>query len=215
MTLESYFLYSLVCIAATATPGPAILLVITNSLKYDLISSLVTALGNISCLLILCIISIFGINTILSEIPVFFEVVKILGGLYLIYLGIKSWRHSSSLNISDGKTEMANDNQQIPSKLKLYKEAFLVAASNPKALLFVFALFPQFINMNNSLPLQFFVLTITLMLFSFFFLMLYAYFASVIRDKAVSASSVSNVYRSSGVIFMLAGILMLRTKLAV
>ena len=207
MTIESYTLYMLVCIAATITPGPAVVLIVTNSLKYGFKSSIMTALGNITCLLILCIISTFGVKTLLMDIPAFFTTVKILGAVYLFYLGVKSISRAkntpnSTINLDIG----INGGAKSQSQKNLFKEAFLVAASNPKALIFVFALFPQFVDIEEAHWIEFAILTLTLMAFSFSFLILYAYFSNKMRVILIGDDSLNTIYKSSGIIFILVSI---------
>lgn len=205
MSIESYWLYVSVCLAATATPGPAVLLIMTNSIRFGLGSALVAVLGNVSCLLALCLISAFGIGRFLIQFPIFFKGIEILGALFLLYIGFKNLLYkgvSSGLSGQAGATEASYNG--LVSKRSLYAEALMVAASNPKALIFVFALFPQFIDVNSASVMDFAILTATLLSLSFLFLSMYAYLAYKIHGRFLSQNSVSWIYRASGAIFILA-----------
>ncbi|WIX32986.1 LysE family translocator [Salinicola sp. JS01] len=205
MSIESYWLYVMVCLAATATPGPAVLLIMTNSIRFGLGSALVGVLGNVSCLLALCLISAFGIGRFLIQFPILFKGIEILGALFLLYIGFKNLLYKSALpglSGQDGATEASYNG--LVSKRHLYAEALMVAASNPKALIFVFALFPQFIDVNSASVMDFLILTVTLIAFSFLFLSMYAYLAHKVHGRFLSQNSVSWIYRASGAIFILA-----------
>lgn len=210
MNIESYLLYVLVCIAATATPGPAILLIMTNSIRFGFESALVTVLGNVSGLLILCLISAFGVSHFFAQSPVFFKCIEMLGALFLFYIGLKNLLYKNTSFGPSGQEDTAETScKSLLLKRGLYAEAFMVAASNPKALIFVFALFPQFIDVESARLMDFVILTITLIFFSFLFLLMYAYLAYKIHGKFLSKGSVSLIYRISGAVFILASISLL------
>ena len=207
MSVESYWLYVAVCLAATATPGPAVLLIMTNSIRFGFESALATVLGNVSCLLALCLISAFGIGHFLIQFPILFKGIEILGALFLLYIGFKNLLYKSTspgLSGLGGAAESACEN--VVPKRNLYAEAFVVAASNPKALVFVFALFPQFIDVNSASVMDFAILTATLLSLSFLFLSMYAYLAHKVHGRFLSKGNVAWIYRASGAIFIVASV---------
>lgn len=206
MSIESYWLYVAVCLAATVTPGPAVLLIMTNSIRFGFESALATVLGNVSCLLILCLISAFGIGHFLIQFPILFKGIEILGALFLLYIGLKNllYKRTSPGLSKQGGAESGCEN--VVPKRHLYAEAFLVAASNPKALVFVFALFPQFIDVNSASVMDFAILTATLLSLSFLFLSMYAYLAHKVHGRFLSKGNVAWIYRASGAIFIVASV---------
>jgi len=94
------------------------------------------------------------------------------------------------------------------SHQKIFFQAFGVAMSNPKAIVFLTALFPQFVNINEALVPQFSMLIVTLMIFSFFFLMFYALLAHSAKNWMTKPNRIQAVSRTSGSIFIGFGILL-------
>lgn len=204
MSLESWIIYLALVIAATATPGPAVLFIVTNSALYGWKNATYIALGNIAGLMILGIVAISGLGTILNASASIFNVIKYFGAAYLFYLGVKLIFQKTSGSISTAE-------QIIPSEIKsnrLFVQALLVAVSNPKAIVFLTALFPQFINTHSPLFGQCLVLLITLMLFSFSFLMFYAFLAQRTKNWLGEPNRIKYFNRSSGAVFIGFGILL-------
>ena len=94
------------------------------------------------------------------------------------------------------------------SPQKIFFKAFGVAISNPKAIVFLTALFPQFININEALIFQFSILIITLMIFSYFFLMFYALLVHNVKNWLNKPNRINAISRTSGSIFVGFGILL-------
>lgn len=204
MTVESWIIYLALVTAATATPGPAILFIITNSTLYGWKRATWSALGNIMGLFCLGIIAITGLGTILNTSLVFFNILKYAGAAYLIYLGIKIIFQKkvdfSSINTPARSTDISSQ--------KIFLQALGVAISNPKAIVFLTALFPQFINVEQTLIPQFSILIITLMSFSFFFLMVYAFGAQRMKIWLNRSDRITLFSRTSGSIFIGFGLLL-------
>lgn len=204
MTIESWIIYLALVTAATATPGPAVLFIVTNSTLYGWKKAIYAALGNIIGLLFLGIIAITGLGTILNTSVTFFNILKYAGAAYLVYLGLKLifQKHSSFSSIKENI-----DSTDITSK-KIFSQALAVAISNPKAIVFLTALFPQFINIDEALIPQFLLLITTLMSFSFFFLMSYALLAQRIKNWLNKSERIKNFNMASGSIFIGFGLLL-------
>ena len=149
--IQNYPLFVTLAIAATFSPGPAVVLAMSNSFRYGTQKALMGILGNITALFVLGIISISGMGLLITTSPKLYALLGVLGGMYLIYMGFKM--------ITGGKRAIViKDNvfsDQV-NKSQLFKEAFWVAMSNPKALVFLMALFPQFVDENNAILPQFY-----------------------------------------------------------
>jgi len=204
MTFQSWLMYLTLVIVATATPGPAVFFIMTNSALHGWRKAAFAALGNIFGLFCLGIIAVTGIGAILKTSEMIFSVVKYAGAMYLIYLGLKL--------IFQNKLDFSAKNNQLisanVSSLKIFFQAFSVAVSNPKAIVFLTALFPQFVNMNEALVSQFSMLIVTLMIFSFSFLMFYASIAHNAKNWLTKPNRINAVSQTSGSIFIGFGILL-------
>ena len=198
MTVQLWIMYLTFVFAATATPGPAVLFITTNSLLYGWKKTIFAALGNIIGLFCLGVIAITGLGAILKMSVFVYSIAKYLGASYLIYLGLKMiFQKHTDLEICDELSEKKNISSQ-----KLFFQAFLVAFSNPKAIVFLTALFPQFINHRSSLYPQFSALIAVLMVFSFSFLLLYSMVADRAKGWISKPGRIKIVNRISGSLFV-------------
>lgn len=180
MDIHLLLAYSLVAAIAIASPGPASLMAINNSIQYGARSAIWSSLGNVSGLFCLSAAAMLGLGALLASSEILFNAVKILGAAYLFYLGGKQLLKKSSMLANDGA---GSSKANRPTRMKLYKSAFLTAATNPKATMFFTALFPQFIDQGAALLPQFLILTSIFMALSLMSLGLYAMLAS--RAKGV------------------------------
>jgi len=204
MTIQSWLMYLMLVIVATSTPGPAVLFIMTNSTLYGWQKATFSALGNITGLFCMGILTVAGLGAILNASEIIFNVVKYFGAAYLIYLGIKLFFQKGP-DFQSAQSNLIAAN--VPS-IKIFFQAFGVAVSNPKAIVFLTALFPQFLNINEPLIPQFVILISTLMTLSFTFLMFYALMAHRVKTWLSKSSRVKFVSRTSGVIFIGFGVLL-------
>ena len=204
MTIQLWLMYLTLVIVATSTPGPAVLFIMTNSTLYGRRKAIFAAAGNIAGLLFLGIIAVTGVGTILKTSEIIFNIIKFAGAAYLIYLGLKMFSQKNHDFIT-------MKNQLISTKVssqKIFFQALGVALSNPKAIIFLTALFPQFVNINKALIPQFTILISTLMFFSFFFLMSYALLAHRIKAWLTKPKRIKVFNQTSGSIFIGFGVLL-------
>jgi homoserine/homoserine lactone efflux protein len=133
-----------------------------------------------------------------------FLIVKFCGSAYLFYLGLKIWR--SGIKPIDAQA------LAFPAKTSnLYLQGIVLALSNPKAIIFTTALFPQFVKIDQSVPLQFIIFALTLCSLSFTCLLGCA-FISRKSFTTVRSSSIGNALsKVFGSAFMGAGIWLLAT----
>ena len=206
MEIQTWFLFCSVAFIATITPGPAILLAVSHSVAYGLRNTVFTILGNISGLFILSTLSIAGLSVIIFSSAVIFFIVKLLGTVYLLYLGLRLWRKGFSISV-----KASEKSQSIKNKSTLYLQGFGVAISNPKAIAFTTALFPQFINPQINLLPQFSALLVSFMLLSFSCIFLYAYLAGQTKLR-ISKSKSSFISKFLGTGFVVSGIALLCTS---
>ncbi len=182
MNYDSWILFASIAFIATITPGPAILLVTTHSVTFGTRCSIATMLGNVSGLFIMSLLSVMGLSAvILHSAPIFF-LVKMAGAVYLVYLGIKLWRHGFGLE--ELRSAQKESLSPRPRFTRLYANGLFVALSNPKAIAFTTALFPQFILPEQPVAFQFTILIITFMSLSFACLFAYAFMAAETKHRS-------------------------------
>jgi len=197
-------MYLLLVLVATATPGPAILLAMTNSILHGKRKASISSLGNIVGLLCLGIVAVTSLGAIIKSSEFIFSIIKYAGAAYLIYLGLKMIFQKTS-HFSTGKDQQTFKNV---SYQKIFFQSLGVALSNPKAIVFLTALFPQFINTNTELLPQFTMLISILMFSSFFFLMFYALLAFKAKKWLTRPNRMKTLNRTSGSIFIGLGVLL-------
>jgi len=147
--------YTLACIAIIIVPGPTVTVIIANSMRHGTRAGLLNVLGTQIGLASMIAVLAFGLHAIVAGMGSVFEIVRLLGAAYLIWIGIRMWR-------SDGSLGMADAPPRADSSLVL--QGFVVFWSNPKTLLFFGAFIPQFIDPARNLAWQ------TLLLGSIFML---------------------------------------------
>lgn len=208
MNFHTLLAFAAVATLAILSPGPAILLALRNSLTFGTRSAIWSSLGNISGIFCVSAAAMFGLGVLLKSSATLFAVAKLLGALYLFYIGM---RHLF------GRASLANSHDSVatqssPSPGRLYREAILIALTNPKAILFFTALFPQFIRPQSSLMPQFLVLTGIFMTLSFTILMGYALLGARTKSLLDRPSFATWVNRAVGTVFMSFGLTLLALR---
>ena len=193
-----YLIFLGICIVATASPGSAVFLSIKNGATYGFASALIGVVGNVVAMLTLASVSAAGLGTIILASPALYTAIKIIGGLYLIYLGIKAWCSKPASHAKNTESLITSK----PSKTKLLSESYFVGISNPKAIAFYTALFPQFINLDKPVFLQFALLASTFALCSFLFLTVYVVLASKLRRHLEKENTLAWFNRITGGVFI-------------
>jgi threonine/homoserine/homoserine lactone efflux protein len=151
MTVSTYLLYLAAVMLLVITPGPTMLMCATNALNHGPVRAMASAAGALTASLAVMALSAVGLGALLVASATAFTVLKIVGAAYLIWLGIRTMRGSAP---PLGKLPRARSRS-------LFVQGLLVGASNPKALLFFAAFFPQFIDPAAPVLPQFMVLSLT------------------------------------------------------
>jgi threonine/homoserine/homoserine lactone efflux protein len=198
MAFQSWLLYLVFVLVACSTPGPAVLFIMTHVTLHGWKKASYAALGNITGLLIMGIVAVTGLGALLDTSEFFFNLIKYLGAAYLVYLGVRLFfQKEIDLNELQGQFSPAEK-----SAGKIFLQAMGVALGNPKAIVFLTALFPQFLDLSQPLVLQFTILIATLMFFSFIFLLGFALLAHKAKFWLLQPRRMKIFGRVSGTIFV-------------
>jgi threonine/homoserine/homoserine lactone efflux protein len=197
-----FSLFLVVAFVVMISPGPAVLLAITNGVLHGIKSSCFAIAGNMSGFLILSTVSVLGLGVIISRWQWLFDVIKWGGGLYLIYLGYRMW------NTRKERVGVRDEIEKVISlsPLQMYRRGFVVTLSNPKAIVFVTALFPQFISPEQPLFSQYLILAGGMIFIQGVVLAGYAFLASRARALLNRSGNLNKGYKTSGVVFALFGV---------
>lgn len=205
MQFENWLVFCTIALMGTAAPGPAALLVSLNSLSFGLKKSLITVLGNITGLLIMSTLSILGLSAVVLHSSVGFYVIKLLGAGYLAYIGLNFWINGVGIIELDSAEKLKG------GSMSLYSQGILVALTNPKAVIFTTALFPQFIVTTASLFYQFSILVLSFMSLSFICLSVYALVAQRAWANTMNVRIQKLIGKIFGVLFISAGCMLVTT----
>ncbi len=159
MTLNYFFAYLSLIFLATIIPGPNMLLALNHGANYGIKKTVYSGFGNLVGNLLMALISILGLGIILLKSGILFNIIKWMGVLYLIYLGLKMiLLPVDTEDVSNIQTKQRADK----SRWRLFFDGFCTAVSNPKGIVFFTALFPQFIHMNSSSWSEFVIVFFTM-----------------------------------------------------
>jgi threonine/homoserine/homoserine lactone efflux protein len=167
-----------------------------------------SSLGNMLGLLVVSSLAMAGLGALMKTSAAVFTAVKLVGAGYLIYLGLRQWRSRGSLFTKGPEADCGGNR----SNFQIFLQGLLVALTNPKAVLFFTALFPQFLRSDLALAPQFLILTTTFMGFSFLSLMVYALLAHTARGWFADEGRSTWFNRVTGSLFFVLGVGMLRLK---
>jgi len=203
MTLATYLLYVAAVALLIVTPGPTMLMCMTNSINHGPRRAMTSVAGAVTAVLGVMVLSAMGLGALLATSETAFTTAKVIGAAYLIWLGIRTFRSDAVLKIGDGT---------VQPRRSFYLQGFLVGASNPKAVLFFAAFFPQFLNPAAPILPQFAALALTFMAMEFTVLTTCALGVSRLVPLLQSSRPVRWVNRICGGLFTLMGGLLLLSR---
>lgn len=205
MSIELWLAFVAASAVLLVIPGPTILTVISYSMAHGrranapLVAAV--ALGDSTAL----VVSLLGLGALLATSALWFTAVKWLGGLYLLYLGIKLLR--AGISSADFAAPAAPG-----SSWRLFANTYVVTALNPKGMVFFVAFLPQFINPNASATQQLWVLGSTFVALATVNATLYAVFTGSARRLLSSAKAQRRFNLAGGSLLSVAGVWALLVK---
>ncbi|MGG5737877.1 MULTISPECIES: LysE family translocator [Bacillus cereus group] len=201
----NYEVFLLTGILLNLIPGADTMYIVGRSISQGRKAGVYSVFGIITGSLVHTLLVAFGLSIILTKSVVLFNTIKVIGVIYLVYLGIKM--------ILD-KTNVAF---QAPSnKLnirKIYLQGLLTSLTNPKVSLFFIAFLPQFIDTKAAGPIPFIILGITFTVTGLLWCLFVAYFSSYVTKKLRGNQKVGMILNKvTGLIFIGMGLKLLQTK---
>ncbi len=152
MTLNLWLAFVLAAILIAVSPGPGAALSMSAGLRHGQFGALPAIFGLQAALLIQLAIVGMGLGAVLAASATAFAVVKFAGAAYLVWLGVQKWRRAGSDDVAQGKALRSG----------LFRQGLLVNLTNPKAIVFMAALTPQFIDPNRPQLPQFLIIALTM-----------------------------------------------------
>lgn len=199
MGVQAWWLFVVMTFVVSATPGPNMLLVMSHGARFGLRAAVMTMAGCMTALLCMMSISAAGLGALLHAFPTVFDVLRYLGAAYLAYLGYKLW----VANFSSPAAEVVSA-QPSPerSDASFYRQGLAVAASNPKAIVFSAAFFPQFIQPEWPALTQFVILLTTFTVIEVSWYLIYAISGHKLSRYLQQAHVLKNFNRVTGGVFV-------------
>ncbi|MDP2574625.1 LysE family translocator [Vibrio penaeicida] len=206
MDWNTWMIYVAAICILTASPGPSVLLCLSKSVTQGFRSSVFTALGSLTAIMGILTLSFTGLGMIIATSEWVFNIIKWTGAAYLIYLGVQALlSKQESYEVAEGKSQ-----QQSPRSLFL--SGFIVGSSNPKAIIFFTALFPQFIDPQLSLLTQYSILASTFAVMELSWLLIYAYLGAKSSNWLLQSGRAKLFNKLTGGVFVGSGILLSTTS---
>lgn len=195
--MKLYALFLLVATATVLSPGPGVVMTLTNALRYGMRGTLGGILGIAVGALAVAAISATSVGVLLAASALAFTVLKFLGAAYLIYLGLRLWRAPAF--------QFAEQSAHEASFGRRFLEGLSLQLTNPKAIFFFLSVFPQFIDPDAHYALQFAVLVLTYSTLVVLIHCLYALFAHKAKAWLTSERGGRTVNRAAGATFVFFG----------
>ncbi|MFI7078035.1 LysE family translocator [Micromonospora sp. NPDC049903] len=129
-----------VALAVIAVPGPSVLFVVSRGVSLGRRAALVTVAGNEVGLVVQVTAVAVGLGALVEGSILVYNVIKLIGAAYLVYLGVQAFRHRAALGTAMQGT-MAGKSMR-----RIFTEGVVVGVSNPKGFLLFAAILPQFVN---------------------------------------------------------------------
>ena len=193
-----FILYLQIIIFLFITPGTPRVVIISYSMKYGVGKCVWSALGDVTANLIQATLVIFVIGSFFSENSIALNAFKWIGIVYLLYLAYDIYKSRPKSISNEGEIKKSN--------LSFFRDGFLVAGTSPKAWMFFPFIFPQFIDFNSNLLVQFVILITTYIVLDFLSLIGYAMLAQkLIKWITANPKTINTI--SASVLVIIAAII--------
>ncbi|WP_294705676.1 LysE family translocator [uncultured Fusobacterium sp.] len=204
----NYEMYITSSIILALIPGSDTMFILGQTISNSKKTGVYSALGVCAGILVHTFLAAFGLSLVLKNSITAFNVVKFLGAMYLVYMGIKSIKSKDTLLVNEGKIKKEN-------LKKAFFQGMVTNVLNPKVALFFLAFLPQFVDTANTYgALPFAILGLTSFTISGIWcvsLSVFASFIAIFLKKNKSFGKIIN--KISGIIFIVLGINLLRAKI--
>lgn len=161
MNYDTLFVFIMASTALAISPGPDNIFVLTQSISNGVKSGLAIVAGLVSGCLVHTTFLAFGVSEVIKRSDTLFFIIKLFGGIYLLYLAVMVYKSDSSIQFN----VKGNSKKGLT---KLFWKGFTMNVLNPKVTIFFLAFFPGFLFSNElNTVVQFYVLGILFMLSAF------------------------------------------------
>jgi len=145
ITLDQVLGFGLAAFILIAIPGPSVVFTIGRALAYGRAVALATVVGNSLGLLVIVVLVALGLGVVVQESIEVYTVLKLLGAVYLVWLGFQAIRHRHDFHLDS----TAAVGPRV-SFTRAMRQGFVVGVTNPKAFMILGAVLPQFVDRGEG-----------------------------------------------------------------
>ena len=200
MTLETWLAFFVACWVISLSPGAGAVASMSAGLRYGFMRGYWNALGLQLALLMQIAVVAAGLGAVLATSELAFNLIKWFGVAYLVYLGWKQWV------AAPGEIAAGEGERPLGRPLNLVLRGFLVNASNPKAIIFILAVLPQFLDPKAPLLVQYLLMAATMVAVDLVVMAGYVGLASRMLGALRTPGQLRWMNRSFGGLFVAAGL---------
>jgi len=212
MELQVWMAYFVASWAIALSPGSGAVLSMTHGLAYGVKKTSMTIAGLQLGLAVILLVAGVGVGALLLASATAFMVVKFAGAGYLIWLGFNQWR--ARVGVVPEAGEAAPARVAVPSARERFVTGFFTNVTNPKGIVFMVAVLPQFIDPTRGLWLQLLILLATTVVVDLIVMHGYAFLASRAQRWLATARARRAQNRVFGGVLMAMGASLLLVKRA-
>ncbi|MBN6886534.1 RhtB (resistance to homoserine/threonine) family protein [Cytobacillus horneckiae] len=204
--MDNYLLFLTMSLLLVILPGPDTTLVIQSAVISGKKNGLLTVFGSVSGVLVHTTAAVLGLSAIIVKSALLFSILKYIGAIYLIYLGVMSF-----IAIKKGN----NHNEAVqPKKAQksFFLQGFTTNASNPKVAVFFLTFLPQFITSKEQALFQFLIMGLSYALITILWLILLVFLVSTISGWLKKPAVQNMIHGCTGAVLMIFGIRLVLEK---
>ncbi|AZC08546.1 MULTISPECIES: LysE family transporter [Acinetobacter] len=201
MSLQVWFAYMLACWVISISPGAGAIASMSSGLNYGFRHGYWNAIGLQIALLIQIMIVAAGVGVLFATTPLAFQAVKWFGVAYLLYLAYLQW----TAPVKDIEIQHEKKDKTVSA---LLLNGFVVNISNPKAIVFLLAVLPQFLDLNKPQWIQYLIMAVTMVTIDLIVMAGYTGLASKVLRLLRSPKQQKYLNRGFAVMFSCAALLL-------
>jgi threonine/homoserine/homoserine lactone efflux protein len=145
ITVDQILGFGVAALILIAIPGPSVVFTIGRALAYGRAVALATVVGNSIGLLVIVVLVALGLGVVVQESIEAYTVLKLLGAVYLVWLGVQAIRHRHDFHL-----DTTTDVGPRVSFTRAMRQGFVVGVTNPKAFMILGAVLPQFVDRGEG-----------------------------------------------------------------
>ncbi len=205
MPLETWLAFVVAALLISVSPGAGVVSCLAAGLRFGFARGVWNVFGLIAGLMFVMVVAAAGLGALLATSTLAFTIMKWLGAAYLVWLGVQQWRAPAVALDPDGATLGA-------TRRELVVRGFLVNATNPKSVIFMLAVLPQFIDPARPQVVQYAVCGATLCASDLVVMSAYTAFAAKALRLLRKPSQVRALNRAFGGLLVSMGALLATFK---